>query len=563
MGNVPCGVPLFFDEEFQVFTAPPPEKTEDMHRQQKQQQSPGLTTESSTSVSEGSFLQVHKVDAPARCLLDPQEVKQAIVDQTEALIRRTLNILGEEPAIAGVAEEEEALSSRFTGEFSTALHSMASEASHALSSVVVAARTSSVVTTRSAATEVVGNHDRSQKHKKSGRRPLVASAPKIKGGKGFRRTEHMQIGIRRILMGHHYPLEQPSSSMSVALPDDHGCHLLSSWADETESSSSSDYAKMVLDFASVLHLKFVPHCVSYYQTHLSRLLPDNAVSRAATHSITSNNTINTANQKSKLRKSAPDLVLAMSDDSSSADYIEYGDGPPSTPILMLATDCPFMDLAVTGSLGLVDRRNKHHSSHVTPDRKQFKSPEHYIVLMNRRSGVPLAVCALRSRSTGPSVVRIFATKRRVYGQHSAATTRKLGLDWSSDSLPLFTWAEIVTEGTYPGRVRYSIFMATGSDGQFEESPSYCAVHESAGSPEIRVVGTTENEKYHAGCAVLSMCTNEDCTDEEDVFFRISVSRGIDPALFICFAAFVDETLEKNMRLQCQRFYENVYKTPLR
>jgi hypothetical protein len=95
-------------------------------------------------------------------------------------------------------------------------------------------------------------------------------------------------------------------------------------------------------------------------------------------------------------------------------------------------------------------------------------------------------------------------------------------------------------------------MATGSDGRFEIRPSYCAVHESSGSPEIKVVGRTERETYHAGCAVVSLCKESNASaDDDEAFVRLSISRGIDPALLICFAAFVDEALEKTMRMQCQ------------
>lgn len=119
----------------------------------------------------------------------------------------------------------------------------------------------------------------------------------------------------------------------------------------------------------------------------------------------------------------------------------------------------------------------------------------------------------------------------------------------------------MTEGRYPGKVTYHIYMATGSDGRFEEQASYHAIHESSSSPEIRVIGRTERELTETGCAVLSLARedDDDSVHDENVFFRLTIARGIDPALFICFAAFIDEAIEKLMRTQSIGVKENVYK----
>lgn len=132
----------------------------------------------------------------------------------------------------------------------------------------------------------------------------------------------------------------------------------------------------------------------------------------------------------------------------------------------------------------------------------------------------------------------------MFGQRPAASTRKLGLDWS-ESLPLYTWAEIVTEGKAE-KLKYAIFMASGSSGHFEDSPSYRAAHDVNGAPVIRMVGRTEKEKTLSGCAVISLTRDENAIDDA-VFFHISVARGIDPALMICFTSLVDEVMEKAMR----------------
>jgi hypothetical protein len=206
----------------------------------------------------------------------------------------------------------------------------------------------------------------------------------------------------------------------------------------------------------------------------------------------------------------------------------------------------FMDLAITGSLGLVER-SAETASALPSSSSRAKCPSHYIVLINRRSGVPLAVCALKSKH-GPPVVRIYATKSRVIGQRPAASTEELGLTWT-DSYPLFAWAEFTNEGEFPMPARYSLYMASGSDGRFEKEPSYRASHQTTGSPDVFMVGRTQTETDFKGCAILSMVSDE--SSNEEPYMSLSMSRGVDPALMICFAAIIDETLEKAMRLNCE------------
>jgi hypothetical protein len=215
----------------------------------------------------------------------------------------------------------------------------------------------------------------------------------------------------------------------------------------------------------------------------------------------------------------------------------------------LVTDSVFLDLAITGSLGLAERNRKPREPKV--HQKQLKSPENFLVLLNRRSGVPLVVCAMKAlvAKDEPPLVRFYSTKPRSLSHKPVTTTSSLGLDWS-DSLPLYTWAEVVTEGSYPEKTRYSIYLINAYDGYFEDTPSYRAVHKSAGSPEIFVVGRTGRESTHAGCAILRAC-RDDVAVEGETFLHLSVSKGIDPALLICFAAFVDEVMEKAIQLQCK------------
>jgi hypothetical protein len=296
------------------------------------------------------------------------------------------------------------------------------------------------------------------------------------------------------------------------------------------------------EYYHALHLQLHFHCIDFYRNCFLPMFPKSPIPRGLSLS-----------QKSldhspcrPFRERPPQMVRSgswssASTNSPSRGVVDFGtSGIRSWPVKFLVDESSFMDLAMTGSLGLVDR-----GVALTPSTTR-KPPEHYLVLMNRRSGVPLAVCALKSKY-GEPVVRIYATKQRVIGQHPATSTGSLGLDWS-DSYPLFAWAEFNAEGEFPLPVRYSVYMSSGSAGRFEKEASYRAYHKTVGSPDIMVVGRTETEDQFKGCATLSLKRDE--ADHSLHFACLSLSHGIDPALLICFAAIVDETMERTMRLQC-------------
>ncbi|KAL3937973.1 MAG: hypothetical protein SGARI_001924 [Bacillariaceae sp.] len=217
------------------------------------------------------------------------------------------------------------------------------------------------------------------------------------------------------------------------------------------------------------------------------------------------------------------------------------------------------------SLGLIPRRGSvspdqsmtQQSTSFMTSSSNLKSPDHYIVLINRRSGIPLAVCAMKAGS-GPPVVRIYATRKRVYGQRPAATTTQLGLEWAQD-LPLFTWAEMVTVGKFPEQMKFSIFMANGSEGRFSTHPSYEANFDgNLEEPVIKMIGQTDMERASSGCALVCIRADEDSShkDVAGMSFHIDLARGIDPALMICFTAIADEVIEKSMRDQCKEHVQH-------
>jgi hypothetical protein len=459
------------------------------------------------------FFTIHTSDPPRRCILESSVIMDAFVDQAETLIRREKFTSGPTSAL-----DDSIISSG-----NSVISFPEKESLHV--DTVPSMMTTMSTSTRMA-TNLQGKTSLQVATKKGMNRPALLGADDFS-------TNFLRRDILSFLTQHHIETEVGISETSCIMTPCADVQLF-----------NPTYAATFLKHTSVLHLKMFPHCYHFYHNYMTRLLPDNPLTKAIAKGFTDID----------LSPPTRHLMQTLAGSGSSAienDSTFVGEGPPSSPVMLLATDSVFMDLALTGSLGLVDRKKFRSLKDCMAVKPNLRSPEHYMVLLNRRSGVPLLVCALKATATGPPVVRIFATKSRVFGQKVAAETHALGLDWG-ESLPLYTWAEIVTTGRYPDRVRYSIFMATGSDGRFEITPSYCAVHEWSGGPEIKVVGRTERETYHAGCAVLSLCKDSNALDDDDeAFLRLSISRGIDPALLICFAAFVDEALEKTMRMQCQ------------
>jgi len=263
--------------------------------------------------------------------------------------------------------------------------------------------------------------------------------------------------------------------------------------------------------------------------------------------------------------------------SSSRDdthCIDYGSMPPIRPVICPVTNESFFDLATTGCLGLVPREQDHKA--LKSSRRQLRdhyenSPDHCIVLINKRSGSPLAVCALKATSGSP-VVRIYATRQMSFAQKPTATTRQLGLDWADD-LPLYTWAEVKSEGDYLDEISFTVFMVKRFDGCFSSQPSYKASfgghatddNSAVRSPVIKMVGRTENERQMSGCALIwiqadKVTTKTHSENASDLSFHIHLAQGIDPAFLICFTAIVDEILEKSMRMRCQNHRRRLTRT---
>ncbi|KAL7558897.1 hypothetical protein ACA910_019432 [Epithemia clementina (nom. ined.)] len=522
---------------------------------------------------QGNFLKLHLHERPGKCIIDPRLVVEALARQAEELVRRELDDGNEnDPRLAQPYEmrsvEE---SSRVSSSMSTPSDMYGKIDIASILSSIGPSTVTTNVTSCSASTRIAGNYDRYSPSGKQKRTEPPYAPPRMLGsGVDLGDTLHQDLinmieGInkedeRKIKFPSMVPEEPPgchnhyNDNTSYQQQPQLGCSILPLGTILSRGRTEPHFSGRTAMHMIVLHLRLTPRCAEFYESHLSRFLPDSPFVRAVTNGISSSELAPSAPRRCML---IPELLRNDSDSASSRSAeIDFGAGPPSLSVKLLVDDSSFLDLGLTGSLGLIERQR--------PDvlaqrgRKFLSPPEHYLVLMNQRSGVPLAVCALRTGEMGDPVVRIYATKPRTFvQQRPVATTRKLGLDWT-ESLPLYAWAEIVTRGRYPNNVRYSIFHATGNDGRFEEVPSYIAEHSSVGSPEIRVLGKTEREAAYSGCAVLCLSRDEDAS-EDDLYFRLSVSKGVDPALFICFAAFVDEAMERTMRIQSQALTESLYR----
>ena len=473
-----------------------------------------------------SFLVPHRHDLPMRCMLDPSQVYEVILFQAEILTRQA-----ELQYKEGLTEDS---CSTSTGDV------VSEEDDYAMSTIAPSAYTDAgktEVTTFSVATRVAGNYDKYSNPKRKYKRlnpPQRDSKPRdAKKNRGTGNIHEEGASATKGKVSSQQSAARGNSAANILKNNALGSLVVPCIG---VKPLQTEFSKE--EFYNILQLKMKLNLAEYYQTQYLAMFPTSPSPSGFTSRCTPSK-----------RDTAPNLSRISSDNSShtsATPAIDYGSGVTSSPVRLVADSSFFMDLSVTGSLGLVDRESVNDVTASRRSSSQAKSPSHYIVLINRRSGVPLAVCALKSKH-GPPVVRIYATRSRVIGQRPAASTEELGLTWT-DSYPLFAWAEFTTEGEFPMPVRYSLYMASGSDGRFEKEPSYRASHPTIGSPDISMVGRTQTETVFKGCANFSMVSDE---NDEEPFVSLSISRGIDPALMICFAAIIDETLEKTMRLNCE------------
>ena len=233
--------------------------------------------------------------------------------------------------------------------------------------------------------------------------------------------------------------------------------------------------------SNVLELKWKAKLIGDYQREYEREFPNNVHSKRLDKA---------SNECSRRKSDTRDGCIAP------------------RPITYALDDASFLDLALTGSLGLVE--SQQSSSRYKKD---------YLILKNIKKDTPIAVCALKSPHEAP-VVRVYAAKPRIAGQIPAASTSDIGLP--GVEVDLYAWAEFATEGEFPFPVRYSIYLSTGEEGKYEKEPSYKGSHPVLGSPDISVVGRTSKELIYRGCCLLSVHSDENNDEEPLLGYRYLV-----------------------------------------
>jgi hypothetical protein len=512
---------------------------------------PGLISSSDntdSNINKG-FLKIHKPDHADKCILDPSEVYKALKMQTsvEMLIRDDSADEQDNQSIMYQRADDEDVSRIGTSSVASTFFSDFSQSE-------ISAITTN--TTDTCATRPVGNLDKHTVRKRKTKKTFSVMANIDRGRRNFSFDsidKEEEDPMTRTSPAPKFSINDVKKDLAAAERDLGGrqarkwriARIRQRHVERIEDTISyvekiSSYFQLqpvakerTDEYTPVLHLTMKANLVGFYQQRFLPLFPTSptppGLSKSAGQSASDD---------------LPGLAPDSSNTSSASGSIEFGAIPPSSPIRLLASNSVFMDLAITGSLGLVPRVRARN---VSPPRDNQKNPDHYTVLLNQRSGIPLAVCALKSL-TGPPVIRIYATKQRVQGQRPAATTKQLGLEWTS-SYPLYAWAEIVTNGEFPNPLNFAMYMATGSKGRFSATPSYQAAFLADGSPDIKVVGRTGKERDTTGCALISIKNDG---SGENPCFHLDISQGIDPALLICFTAVVDEAFENSMHQSFRR-----------
>jgi hypothetical protein len=489
-----------------------------------------------------NFLKLHRPDIAQRCIIEPDEVNQVLAFQAEELLRRRGLVhwnksptQQEQEDISDKNEDVADMVSRFDVMSEFGGTSMISGMTTCSKSTIVAGNSSRTKHFgKSRGDETVTNRSTGRYSGASTSRTILNSVIEVEGDENLDPRKRASNAEKKLALTSSKLQEFPTTV-----------------ADVPATLAGSEIAIRRSQYMSVLRLKIKAHLSFFYKKRYLLMFPDGP----KPHGI----------QSPKMMFDFHDYLSDTSSESSSSSHnsgsINYGALPPAVTVKCSVTDDAFLDMAVTGSLGLVPRqkvisRSTQHARKVINNCNKLKSPDHYIVLINKRSGIPLAVCAMKAASGFP-IVRIYATRQRVYSQRPAATTHQLGLDWAED-LPLFTWAEVVSDGDFPCEMNFSIFMASGSEGRFSKQPSYEATFDCSNSqPIIKVLGRTDMEHRLSGCALISI-RNDDCSissssrqnDSAGLSFHIDLAQGIDPALLICFTAIADEVIEKSMRMQC-------------
>jgi len=460
-------------------------------------------------------LESHKSDPPMQCIIDSNEVKRLIIFQGEELIRQER-----------IERIENSKNQNQCGASSRGSSSMLG----AMDSFVANTNLTTASSTETGATPLRNNlndYSSTEKNKYRSKLEQVKVLEAIGAKCTFQNKTCRETNINeKKLLTKKIAISPKSARLKKGIALNEEVPLCSKlgdgrFCDTVNPCLYLDNETLRKDYGRALHLKMKAHMGKFFWLKYLEKFPQSPIPKSIA-----------------LSRSVSIESISRSRTNSNS-LVNYGNSIHSEAIKMMINDSDFLDLGMTGSLGLVKRFE------VAETGQRLKSPNHYKALLNRRSGVPIAICTLKSPYGSP-VVRIFTVKQRFYSQKPASTTKRLGINWCQ-SYPLYAWAELSADGEFPNPVEYSMYISNDSDGQLETKPSYRAFHRTIGSPELLVMGKTGCGSELTGAAIISLQFN----DEED-YLSVSVARGIDPALILCFAGIIDETMENSMRTECER-----------
>ena len=192
----------------------------------------------------------------------------------------------------------------------------------------------------------------------------------------------------------------------------------------------------------------------------------------------------------------------------------------ANPIHLYSNGSSFLNLVLQGSLGLMNGNGNKQNSNER------------LFLMDSEKKKLIALCCLHYKNGIPNVT-VFSTSPKSEGQYPTAQL-------TYNKKRLYRWAEITTDGKLSFPLSYFIYLTDYRD-TMELEPRYVATHTDIGNPTIQVVGRTQREHHVSGCCLLSFDPMKHHQD-----FSIIVARGLDPTLFICLSAFVDEHIYSSM-----------------
>jgi hypothetical protein len=250
----------------------------------------------------------------------------------------------------------------------------------------------------------------------------------------------------------------------------------------------------------------------------------------------------------------PGLIKSASSMSSSSEQSSaFPTTNAFTPVLLAVDSSSFLDVAVSGCLGLIDS----HSRKASPAcRNQNKN---YLMIGNRQSGKPMLVCFLKSTKGKPDV-RIYATRPRIPEQEPITKSDELGI--TEEPFPLYSWAELRIESEFPDEnAKYFLHMSTGAKNRFQRRPLYSAYHECAGSTDLTVLrrkedregkGSSKDEDRKSEflhCARVCVRTDSSMCNQE-TSYMISVVKDAGFANILAMVAIIDELIEFAMRKKC-------------